>query len=198
MLSEERKQDIQKQAIEVNKVAEDYQLIHACFAVQKILNERIQNHLKTKVDKLSEKFSDENLSNEQLLLLHKEKTELELECARQHIIISVRYLDTFYGENARVTIIGLYKNVFMISLPAELKGIRDGEGTFDYEKMKRLRKLMAHELGHILLHTDSIINDIDVDDEDKEDESKYFAEIILELRKQRNRKFYGDKCYEMV
>ena len=40
MLSEERKQEIFDQAKKVNDISEENQLIHACFAVQKIINEQ--------------------------------------------------------------------------------------------------------------------------------------------------------------
>ena len=58
---------------------------------------------------------------------------------------------------------------------------------------------MAHELGHILLHTDYINEDGIIDEDgNKEEESNYFADIVLELRRQRNRDFYSDKNYEKM
>ena len=58
---------------------------------------------------------------------------------------------------------------------------------------------MAHELGHILLHTDYINEDGVVDEDgNKEEESNYFADTVLELRRERNRNFYSDKNYEKM
>lgn len=199
MLSTERKQEIYNQAKKVNDVSEHYQLIHACFAVQNIINEHINGSFQKKFDELREQLLQEELDSDGVTRVLQKKRELETENRRQRINISIRYIDSLTGFNATTTRVGTYKNTFIISLPKELEKIREIEGAFDYEKMKSLRKLMAHELGHILLHTDYINEDGIIDEDgNKEEESNYFADAILDLRRQRNRNFYSDKNFEKI
>lgn len=199
MLSEERKQEILDQAKKVNDISEEYQLIHACFAVQKIINEHINGMYQNKFEELRQCLLKENLDSDGVAQVLQKKQELETENRRKRINISIRYIDSLTGFNATTTRVGTYKNSFIISLPKELEHIRSDEGAFDYDKMKKLRKLMAHELGHILLHTDYINEDGVVDEDgNKEEESNYFADTVLDLRRERNRNFYSDKNYEKM
>ena len=58
---------------------------------------------------------------------------------------------------------------------------------------------MAHELGHILLHTDYIDEEGIIDEDgNREEESNYFAEVVMELRRERNRSFYSNQNYEKM
>lgn len=199
MLSEERKKEIYEQAKKVNTVSEEYQLIHACYAVQKIINEHINRVYAEKFKEIREKLMDEDIDSDTTETLLKKKHELDKENQKSRINISIRYIDSLTGFNATTTRIGTYKNTFIISLPKELGNIRSDSGEFHYDKMKSLRRLMAHELGHVLLHTD-YINEDGVDDKDgnMEEESNYFAEVILNLRRERNKNFYSDSNFEKM
>lgn len=199
MLSESRKQEIYKQAKKVSDISEEYQLMHACFAVQKIINEQINRSYEKKFDELREQLIREELDSDGVGRVLQKKKELEMENRRMRINISIRYISSLMGLNATTTRVGTYKNTFIISLPEELERIRNDVGEFDYDKMKNLRKLMAHELGHILLHTEYINEDGVMDaDGNKEEESNYFADVILDLRRERNRNFYSDKNFEKM
>lgn len=199
MLSEDRKKEIYDQAKKVNEVAEEFQLIHACFAVQKIINEHINRSFQDKFNDLREQLLKEDLDADGVEKILQKKRELELENRRTRINISIRYIDSLIGFNATTTRVGTYKNSFIISLPKELEHIRKCDGDFDYPKMKSLRKLMAHELGHILLHTDYIDEDGIVDEDgNREEESNYFADVVLDLRRQRNKSFYSNNNYEKM
>lgn len=199
MLSESRKQEIYKQAKKVNDISEEYQLMHACFAVQKIINEQINKSYEKKFDELREQLIKEELDSDGVERVLQKKKELEMENRRMRINISIRYIGSLVGLNATTTRVGTYKNTFIISLPEELERIRNNVGEFDYNRMKNLRKLMAHELGHILLHTEYINEEGVIDaDGNKEEESNYFADVILDLRRQRNRNFYSDKNFEKM
>lgn len=199
MLSEDKKLEIRNQAKRVNDISEEYQLIHACFAVEKIINEHINHLYQKKFEELRTSLLKEDLDGDSISQILQKKKELETEIIRKRINISIRYIDSLVGFNATTTRVGTYKNSFIISLPKELEHVRKPDGAFDYEKMRNLRKLMAHELGHILLHTDYINEDGIIDEDDnKEEESNYFADTILELRRQRNRAFYSDENYEKM
>lgn len=199
MLSNERKQEIYNQAVHVNSIAEGYQLIHACFAIQQIINDHINKAYQTKFNELKNQLKEEDDDGDSLERLLQKKRELEKESRKSRINISIRYISALTGCNASTTRVGTYKNTFIISLPAELEHIRNDNGEFDYQKMKTLRKLMAHELGHILLHTD-YINEEGIVDEDgnKEEESNYFADTVIELRQARNKKFYSNHSFESI
>lgn len=199
MLSEERKREIFEQAKFVNEISEEYQLIHACFAVQQIINDHINSTYEEKFKELRKSLIAEDVNGDTIETLLRKKRELESENRKKRINISIRYIASLKGSNATTTRVGTYKNTFIISLPKELEQVRDGEGEFDYARMKVLRTLMAHELGHILLHTDYINEDGVVDEDgNKEEESNYFAEAILELRRERNRKFYSHQNFEKM
>lgn len=197
MLSDKRVAEIHECAEKVNRMAEGYQLIHACFAVQKIINERINNLYAKKFDEIRSELSDDSIDMDKATQLLEEKRRLEMENRKKRISISVRYISSLKGMNARTTCVGTYKNSFVISLPEELSCIRDESGEFDYDKMRGLRWLMAHELGHIILHTENINEDgFDECDTDKEEESNCFAKKILELRRERNKKLFDDKNFD--
>jgi hypothetical protein len=199
MLSDERKEEILAQARKVNEVSEKYQLIHACFAVQLMINEYINSSYQDKFDKLRKQLVDEDLDSDGVAQILKKKKELEIENIRKRINISIRYIDSLSGFNATTTRVGTYKNSFIISLPMELQNVRNSDGSFDYGKMRQLRQLMAHEIGHILLHTD-YINEYGIIDEDgnKEEESNFFADAVLDFRRKRNRDFYSNNNFERM
>lgn len=82
---------------------------------------------------------------------------------------------------------------------AELeKKIFDENGNYNYEVIQKIRQLMAHELGHLILHTDELLH-IDgtqgsklITDEEKEEETDCFGKQLLHFRKERNEKIYRD------
>lgn len=199
MLSQEQKNDIFNKVMQINQVSEGYQLIHACFAAQKIINDQINESYKKKFAELREQLLNAGNDDDTLTTLLNKKKELEIESRKSRINISVQYTSSLTGKNATTTRVGTYKNTFTISLSDELRNIRNEDGTFDYEKMKALREVMAHELGHIVLHADCIneegLQDIDAN---KEEESDFFSETVLELRKKRNKLFYSSKAFETV
>ncbi len=199
MLSEERKKEIYKKAQLVNEISEKYQLIHATFAVQKIANEIINQTYAQEFKNLRQELSEVNLSKEKQRQMYEKKKMLEVESRRNRINISIQYIEPLKGMNATTTKIGTYKNSFIISLPQELEDIRNQDGMFNYEKMKKLRWLMAHELGHILLHSDCIDeNGFFEKNGNEEDESDFFAKSVIKLRQERNGEFYSNDNFKNI
>ena len=90
MLSEERKREIYNQAKRVNDVSEEYQLIHACFAVQKIINEHINSLFQNKFDELRSRLLKEDLDSDGVAQVLQKKKELELENRRKRINIRIK------------------------------------------------------------------------------------------------------------
>jgi hypothetical protein len=81
------------------------------------------------------------------------------------------------------------ENRLRITLPRKnLIGIKDSAGQLCIEPIERLRGKMAHELGHIVLHTDKfVINAMSEPDNLKEMdwEAELFAEELLRLFNQK-------------
>ena len=91
------------------------------------------------------------------------------------------------------------ENAFVINLSRKLEQrIFNKDGTYNYEVIKKIRKLMAHELGHLILHTNELLNidgtqgSKDISDEEEEKEADFFGKEIIRLRKLRNKKIYED------
>ncbi len=199
MLSDERKEEIYSKAQDVNEISEKYQLIHATFAVQKMVNEKINQTYAQEFKKLRKVLLEDNLTDEKQRQILEKKKALEIESRKKRMNISIQYIDSLKGMNATTTKIGIYKNSFIISLPQELGSIRNQDGNFDYEKMRKLRWLMAHELGHILLHSDCIDeNGFLKKNGNEEDECDFFAESIIKLRQERNKKFYSNSNFSKI
>jgi Zn-dependent peptidase ImmA (M78 family) len=86
------------------------------------------------------------------------------------------------------------ENKLIISLPKTLiENSRNKDGSYNENGVKKIREIMAHELGHIALHTDELlkINTLrgskDLD-KNLEKEALWFSEKLLRLRHERNQK----------
>ncbi|MCM1542631.1 MAG: ImmA/IrrE family metallo-endopeptidase [Blautia sp.] len=194
MLSEELQDKIEKIATDVNSESEKYQLIHACSAIENLMNEKYQKTYEAEIEELKEKIKICSVGSDDFKELINKVNDIKRESRKKHVTISVNYLSSLIGKNARTTRIGTY---FMISLPKEMEKIRNDDGTIDYDKMKEVRALMAHELGHVILHADLISEQgVGTMNQTKEEEAEVFAATVLKLRRDRNRQIFEDKGYE--
>ena len=114
--------------------------------------------------------------------------------------IDVEYIDTHTEEMARVIKV---ENAFVINLPKSLAlRVFKDDGTYNYEVIQKIRKLMAHELGHLILHTDELLRIEStqgskmLSTDENEEEARYFADELINLRRERNDRFYKDKAYK--
>jgi len=193
-MDESRKNYIREQAEIINQASEKYQLIHAMFALEKIFKDRRQAEYTQEYNALREKlinttdFEEKKKINEQV-------KNLQVEGSRR-IKILVEYIPQMKGNCARI--VKTKGNVFMIYLPEEMKNIRDEDGTINFELLKNLRHLMAHELGHITLHSGSLDSMAVYQMEEKEEEAEYFAQQLIELRKQRNEEIHKNGNYQKI
>lgn len=193
-LTEEKVAAINKIAQQINCASDEYQLIHATFALEKIFNEQQKNEFQDDIAELrKEAQANDGIGLETLRQRYEELRDSD---KFKKVRISVRYADI--SENsARTT---KTKNSYAILLPENLKKIRDSEGKIDYDKLKNLRKLMAHELGHIALHSSDIGGSAGTGDfaGNREEEADWFAEQLIELRRKRNAEIYKDAHYKEI
>lgn len=198
MLTDQKKKEIFEKAQKINLVSDEYQLIHATFALEKISNETLKSSYERNIAKLREKIRKE-VNPEKLVQLFEEVKDLREARRQKKIRISVIYLKEIDENSARTT---RTQNTYMILLPEGLKAVRNEDGSINLEKLKKLRHLMAHELGHIYLHSELIMKD-DSDGTalfkgEQEEEADYFAEQLIMLRRKRNDELYKDGNYAVI
>ena len=195
MLSQERKTEIEKLAGSVNSGSEKFQLIHATFAIQKLFKDKIKSDCSSQIADIRSKILNCTDADE-LKLLRSQAENVRKESDRS-IHFMVYYIPQLIGNNARTT--RTKNNTFMIALPQSLENLRDENGVIDFDKMKRLRFLMAHELAHIVLHYDLFSERTETHfSEAEEEEADYFAKLLIKMRKERNEQIYDKRHFEDI
>lgn len=197
LLTNERKNEIKENATEVNLASEKYQFIHATFAIEKILEDKIQQNYKDEFDSIRQQIKDTSDSNQLQEILEKAKERQKVIAQRTKTRIYVEYISQLKYGNARIN--KSANNNFHILLPKEMENVRDINNEIDWGKLRDLRKLMAHELGHIDLHS-GILDNLNIIDlnQGPDDEADYFADVLINLRKDRNQEIYKDGHYESI
>lgn len=192
----EREKEIKLKAGEVTEVSEQFQLIHATYACQTLIKKLVMDDLKQQYDELSKKIEEKMQLGCDYKEELKEKQRLDILIQQKAFHIDVAYIETTTEDAARVIKID---NAFVINLSRSLANrIFDAKGEYNYDVIRKIRELMAHELGHLILHTSDLlqINSTQgsklIVDSEKETEADYFGECLLELRKLRNEKLYQD------
>ncbi len=195
MLSSTRQEEIFKKAKELNSISDEYQLIHATFALEKVFNQALKDSYEESFAELRAEIIRET-DPEKLTQLSEKFKDLRENRLQKKAKISIVYLDEIKGESARTI---RSQNAYTIILPGELKRVRNEDGSFNIKELGLLRRLMAHELGHIVLHSDKIVNENPMGtaafDVMQEEEADYFAEQLIHMRRERNDELYKDKNY---
>lgn len=187
-----KQNEIKEMVQKINRASEKYQLIHATSAIENIFQEKIQNDLKEKFKEIKFKFDSATDTDEENICLQEAK-ELRKE-SHHRVRIIVEYLSQIKPGNARI--VRTENNNFQITLPKEMEDIRKADGTIDFDILKALRKLMAHEVGHVVLHSGILeefqkpnLNQWDPDS-GSEEEAEFFANQLIELRKIHNEELH--------
>lgn len=195
-MDNKRKEEIQQKAMEVSRKSEQFQLIHATYACQMLIKQIVMDDYVKQYKFLSERIEEKMLKGANFEKEIEEKARLEVLIKQRSFHIDVAYIETSSDDAARVVKIN---NAFVINLSKSLaEHIFDSNGDYNYDIIRQIRKLMSHELGHLALHTNELLQ-IDstqgsklIDDDEKENEADCFGEELLELRKLRNEKIYHD------
>ncbi len=184
---------IQRSATKVNNVSEKYQLIHATFAIEKLIENKRKESIQEEIAGIRERMdavTDMDVLRSMSEQIRKIKTD-----PGSKIRIVVDYLSAIEADNARTI---RSKNTFCICLPASMENVRNADGKIDFERMSRLRQLMAHELGHIVLHSGVLCPCETLSEEEKEREADFFADTLINLRKKRNGEIYSDEHFKDI
>jgi len=183
-MTEERKKEIKTRAKNVYDISLNYHLTHAVFGSDGLLiRDRMEakNEELLKLNKaLGAAKREKNTAMEAKLMAEAKKLKGELK-RKYHILID--YVKLTDDESGRVIKID---DKLIIELPEKLtSGIMDYDtGELQKETTAAVRKIMAHELGHIVLHTEEVPSgDLQGDAKLKhlDDEAKVFATELLRL-----------------
>ena len=181
--------EINVKAGKVNDISLDYHLTHAVFACDKLLEDSFRESGRKEIERLNNalKKAYREKNDDAVAKLIKERKALKL--VKYHIFVD--YIDMDDPEAGRVI---KAENKLIISLPRKLLEQTRGENeTFVPVGVEKLRKVMAHELGHIVLHTDKLlfidnmVGSKQLNGE-QEKEANWFATELLRLRHERNEK----------
>lgn len=191
MLSSELRSQITDIATEINKISESYQLIHATSAIEKLIEQKREQSFIEEMARIREALltADKDTQEE----LKRQVAELKSE-ARHQYRIQIQYIPQIREDSARLT--RTPSNTLIILLPQSLQNPRNDDGSINFERMRRLRKLMAHELGHIVLHTGVLHNLAPSSAAEKEMQADLFATTLIDLRKARNAEIYSGRHFE--
>ena len=191
-----RKNEINDIAKRVSHISEQYQLIHATYACQMLVKQIIMDEYTKKYDELSKRIEEKICAGAKYDKEQSEKEEIDALIKQRSFHIDVAYIETTSDDAARIVKIN---NAFVINLSKSLaKQIFKSDGSYNYVVIHKIRELMAHELGHIVLHTkdlfyiDSTQGSKLIIDPEKEEEADLFGADLLELRKLRNERVYQD------
>lgn len=177
-MTDDRKKEIRELAASIDRFSEKYQLIHPTVAIEKLFKDKMQEEYAVQFEGLRQQILVEK-DKEKCEALYKQVAELKEE-SNKRIRIFIEYSDKVLENSARTT--RTPNNVFMIILPKSMATIRNKDEKIDFERLDALRLLMAHELGHIALHSGILNLDAPIDSE-KEQEANYFAKELIALRR---------------
>jgi hypothetical protein len=156
----DRIKEIKTRAKKVYDFSFNYHLIHALFGSDGLL---LCDRKEYKAEETKEIFNAafKAIQEGDALLAEKIKKDGEIlkkEFQHRKYCILVEYIPMDDIHGGRVVIAD---DKLKISLPEKLQeGLIDEEGKLNSAPISKLREIMAHELGHIVLHTEKIPPDI--------------------------------------
>lgn len=150
---DKRTREIKARAKDVYKISFNYHLTHAVFGGDKLLmlylketNEEKSSGL-NKALQIAVRAGDNDLKDK--LMDEIKAFDRTLEKRKYHILIEYHDITDIGGGRAINA-----DNKLIISLPKKLtENLMDDAGSLQQEAVKQIREKMAHELGHIVLHT---------------------------------------------
>lgn len=195
-MDSKRKNEIREITKRVTKKSERFQLIHATYAIQTMIKGMVIDSYVKECNDLRERIQNKMAANLNFDQELKEKEILDYAIKQKNFRIDVEYIDSFTEDMSRIIRID---NAFVINLPKSLaENIFDDNDNYNYEVIQKIRHLMAHELGHLMLHTKELLQihgtqgSVELSDDEKEVEANFFANELIEQRKKRNEIVYKD------
>ncbi|MDR0443249.1 MAG: ImmA/IrrE family metallo-endopeptidase [Treponema sp.] len=182
--------EIKEKAFEVDKISYDYHLTHAVFACDKMLSDSFRKAGREKTKKMNSELQEAYRKKDTAKITKIMDGIKSHKVRKYHIFVD--YINIDDPDAGRVI---KAENKLIISLPITLAvEARDESGLFQPGGVKKLRRVMAHELGHIVLHTESLIETDNLNGSRDlqgrpEQEAEIFAKELLRLREKRNELF---------
>lgn len=186
---EQRKAEIKARAKKVYDISFDYHLTHAIFGSDRLLVSDLMEANKKTVAKLKDALKaavlEKNATLIDELMVKIGVLERTLKSRKHQILIEYVPMDD--PDGGRVINID---EKMIIMLPKKIiEDIMDDDRRLQKEPVEKVRKKMAHELGHIVLHTD-LVPRYDLAGTGKLDtldwEAEVFAEELLSLYKRKD------------
>jgi len=174
--------EVKQKAKQVNDIAVDYHLSNAIFACSKVVQSEFKSYIKEKSNELEKRLlaAEKAGNDEQIAIISREIQQLKIPFG-----IHAEYIERGKGR----VIFLPESNRFVITLPKDLLGAsRNTDGTYNPEGLKKLRKLICHEIGHIALQTKDLLKNestqgtIDVTNSGQEADANIFAQELLDLQ----------------
>jgi len=183
---EKRKKEIKNRAKKVYDISFGYHLTHAVFGGDRLLvtdlmdaNRQVISDLK---NDLLAAVREKNAELIDMLMAKIGMYERTLKSRKNHILID--YVPMKDIDGGRVIKVD---DKLIISLPEALCDNIIVEGKLQREPVDKIRKKMAHELGHIVLHTEQVV-EYDMSGtaklKDLDWEAEEFAKELLRLYKE--------------
>lgn len=193
-----RQKYIEEQAEKISHDSEQFQLTHATYICTARVKDDVIKHHQKEYDDLQDKMKRRMRRKENIDIEKEELQGLKSIIDNKVFYIDVEYIgpkDTEDMTDITEARVIKTRSRLVISLPKKLKEqIYNDDNSPNYGVIREIRELMAHELGHIVLHTEELLENEgtqgskDIKDLDKEDEADYFAEVLLKLREERDEK----------
>ena len=191
--------EVKSRAEKIFKLSLNYHLSHAVFACNKVIEDTLKRHSQEKIETLKKALQNAEESNDSAKIA---SITSDIRYFSRPLRIYVEYVPEMDIEGGRVVRLPL-ANQFIISLPEKLlQKSWNADGSYNTDGIKTLRHRMAHELGHIALHIEELLNDdgtqgsFSLADGNAEDEANMFATELLRLRHERNEMLYKSGAYK--
>jgi hypothetical protein len=203
---------IKRKARELHETGDGYHLTHLAFACSKAMRMIIRAAYEKQREEIKKGLIEAAETNDKKLAgmykLRQEQLSNDISKAAAHI--DVRYEDIPEDEG-RLLIVKMNKQAVIVLSDKLRENVKDENGNFNYDCIKKLILKMGHELGHIYLEfrkyvkaifDDKIPNEFDFETTFAKDDEQKAAEIFSEeLRKllvERYRIFNQDKIHERI
>lgn len=189
MIDSKRKREIKDLVDQIHGKAEKFQLGHVVFACNQFFRDQYIAESSV-AQKKQEKQGLINLRKKKSPNAPSTSDEEDAsslgKSASQRVRVDVEYYGGGEGATSRLI---KYEDRFVIEIPEILgKGCLPVKGQYDLRAINRLRRKMAHELGHAVLHSSCMKYAMQGSESlspSAECEANYFADELITLRNRR-------------
>ena len=142
---------IKEKAKEIYDLSLNFHLCNAMIACDRYMKSKFRNKLNKELEQINIEYMKalKREDVDKIKRLKEDMDKLKKDLKEKKYVISLDYVPSMGEESGRVIRQG---NCLCITLPQSL---RDKQQS-DVNVVRKLEKTMAHEIGHIILHTDDV------------------------------------------